>query len=611
MIAGARLATIVAIACGAVALAQPPVRDNRQTVVGTASVSGTVFLAGEGRQPARRVRVTLTSVTRTSPGQTATSGDDGSFAFRGLQAGQYELQAFKPAYLRASYGASRPDRAGTPVVVKDGEAVTNLAMTIVRGGVITGLVRDVAGRPVPGMTVRVLKLGYSAATGERSLAAPGTSSVSRTDDRGEYRAYGLPPGGYIVAVVPPPSAGRGGDIRQLTAAEVQQALQSARAGAAAAASVPGASPRPATAPGSLSLPAARLNYAPIFHPGATDISAAAPIALGVGEERGGVDITMQLVPSATVSGTVTSTTGALPSALSVALLPVGPYTGMLAGAGLRLPSAPARPDGTYVLGGVPPGAYTLKAIVGGGRGAAPAGPAQWAAAEVIVDGRDQDVPLTLQPGVPINGRVVFEGAQPSPAEIEALSFTLVAPGSGGQALPSGIARVDASGRFTLAGVVPDTYHFITTWNAAGAASRWTIRTAAANGREAFEAPLRVSPGEPVEWTITFTDTPATLSGVFKDRAGRAAADYFVLVFPADRQLWTAGSRRIRTARPATDGTFSIKGLPAGQYFLAALADLESGEWNDPTLLEQLERSSVKVMLRDGETTTQNFEVGGG
>ena len=109
---------------------------------------------------------------------------------------------------------------------------------------------------------------------------------------------------------------------------------------------------------------------------------------------------------------------------------------------------------------------------------------------------------------------------------------------------------------------------------------------------------------------TFTDTPTTLSGVFKDRAGRAAADYFVLVFPADRQLWTAGSRRIRTVRPATDGTFSIKGLPSGQYFLAALADLESGEWNDPTLLEQLERSSVKVMLRDGETTTQNFEVGG-
>ena len=138
-------------------------------------------------------------------------------------------------YLRASYGASRPDRAGTPVVVEDGESVANLAMTIARGGVITGIVRDTLGRPVPGLNVRVLKLGYNAVTGERTLAAPSTGSVGLTDDRGEYRAYGLPPGGYLVVVVPSVSSGRGNDdIRQLTSAEVRQALQSARGGAPAA-----------------------------------------------------------------------------------------------------------------------------------------------------------------------------------------------------------------------------------------------------------------------------------------------------------------------------------------------------------------------------------------
>ena len=73
-------------------------------------------------------------------------------------------------------------------------------MTIVRGGVITGIVRDTGGRPVPGLNVRVLKLGYNAVTGERTLGAPSTGSVGLTDDRGEYRAYGLPPGGYLVVV---------------------------------------------------------------------------------------------------------------------------------------------------------------------------------------------------------------------------------------------------------------------------------------------------------------------------------------------------------------------------------------------------------------------------
>ncbi len=62
--------------------------------------------------------------------------------------------------------------------MKDGEAVTNLAMTIARGGVITGVVRDMRGRPVPGVNVRVLKLGYNAVTGERTLGAPSTGSAS-------------------------------------------------------------------------------------------------------------------------------------------------------------------------------------------------------------------------------------------------------------------------------------------------------------------------------------------------------------------------------------------------------------------------------------------------
>jgi hypothetical protein len=63
-------------------------------------------------------------------------------------------------------------------------------------------------------------------------------------------------------------------------------------------------------------------------------------------------------------------------------------------------------------------------------------------------------------------------------------------------------------------------------------------------------------------------------------------------------------------RPATDGTFGVKALPPGEYFVVALTDLESGEWNDPTLLEQLVPSSARVTLRDGETTTQDFRIGG-
>lgn len=106
------------------------------------------------------------------------------------------------------------------------------------------------------------------------------------------------------------------------------------------------------------------------------------------------------------------------------------------------------------------------------------------------------MPLRLQPGVAINGRVVFEGAQPTADELQTLSFRLVALGSGGRALYTGGGRVDAGGRFRS--VPPDTYQFTTTRGASGAAEKWTIASSTADGRDAFEAPLRVNPNGPMK-----------------------------------------------------------------------------------------------------------------
>ena len=604
---------LLAALSGAVgASARQQVRDSALAPAGAASISGRIFVdaaAGTAKQPARRVRVTLTELARTMPGQTTTTDDAGAFSFTGLPAGRFEIQAFKNAYLRSSYGASRPERPGTPVVVKAGEAVTNLSMTIARGGVISGIVRDQRGRPVPNIGVRVLRLGYNALTGERTLGAPSSGASTTTDDRGRYRAYGLPPGGYYVAV-PGNDAGRSGgpggpdDLRQITSDDVRRILQQT-AGIAGAAPASG---RPATP----STPPVRVNYAPVFHPGVTDIGAAATIPLGLGEERTDADVTIQLVPTATITGTVTSSSGAaLPAGLSIGLVPAGPFGEMLAGAGVRGPSSQLRPDGTFTIGGVAPGRYIVKAQIGRGRLGSADAPTQWAAVEVTMAGQDLDVQLVLQPGVQISGRVVFEGAQPTAADLQTMTLFLMAPASGGSLTSGGGAggRVDAEGRFTFLGITPDSYRFAYNWTAP-TREKWALKTAVANGREAFEAPLQVNPGEPLNWTVTFTDKPTSLSGVFQDRSGRAATDYFILIYSVDRGAWIPGSRRIRTTRPATDGAFSVKGVPAGEYYLAALTDLENGEWNDPTLLERLIPSSIKVTLRDGEVTTQDVRIGG-
>ena len=70
-----RLAVMaIAIACGAAAAGQ--VRDAPRVAAATGSIAGTVFVAGTDKQPARRVRVTLTDVAGVIPGQTTTTTDE-------------------------------------------------------------------------------------------------------------------------------------------------------------------------------------------------------------------------------------------------------------------------------------------------------------------------------------------------------------------------------------------------------------------------------------------------------------------------------------------------------------------------------------------------------
>ena len=215
--------------CGRVASRPFDVAHARQVregaaraATGTASIAGTVFVDGAAKQPARRVRVTLTDLSGVTTGQTTTTDDSGAFAFRSLPAGRFELQAFKAGYLKAVTAPPGPNRPGTPIVVKNGETIANLAMTIARGGVITGVVRDRRGRPLPGLDVRVLKFGYNAVTGERTLGAPSTGSTATTDDRGEYRAFGLPPGGYLVVFSPPPGRSGGPGVDDIRRADVRR-----------------------------------------------------------------------------------------------------------------------------------------------------------------------------------------------------------------------------------------------------------------------------------------------------------------------------------------------------------------------------------------------------
>ena len=112
----------------------------------------------------------------------STTDQDGKYRITNVTPGTYEVIPASPAYVATEGRKS--------LIVGKNETVENIDIALERGGVITGKVTDADGHPVIEETV------YVAATKAQRL--PYFREV-RTDDRGIYRAYGVPPGGYKVS----------------------------------------------------------------------------------------------------------------------------------------------------------------------------------------------------------------------------------------------------------------------------------------------------------------------------------------------------------------------------------------------------------------------------
>jgi hypothetical protein len=504
--------------------------------------------------------------------------------------------AQKVAYIAARYGATGVDRPGTPIAVSEGQHV-KARLVMQRGAVISGVVRDGRGDPIPNAAVQVLRFRY--VRGEQRLD-PVPDTLRRTDSLGAYRMYGLPPGEFVVGSTLSVDGTR--SIGQLSVSDIQTAMQEIRGGAASAA--------PA-----LVVPPPESGYAATFFPHATLPSDATLITLAAGEERNGIDITIELVRLSRITLRVTGPDGRPPGTAQgrfTTLIAVGGFIGSLP----LFPSTSYTGEITMPL--VPPGQFSI-AITGSTEGAPPASARggtpssvstsdnatiafpQWAIVPVTVTGQDMTLDVRLERGKTLAGRVVFAGANP-PADFKSVTIGLSGPSIAGVSLSTAARAVSATGTFSFDTVVPSAYRLT-----AGTLKGWAIASAVINGQDAADRPVEIT-SDVTDIVVTFTDKTTEFSGTLQTPAGQPAPDYHVIVFPSARPYWTYGSRRIVSLRPGTDGRFVTSALPPGDYLVAAVTDVQNEEWFNPAFLEMLEAASVKVAIAYGTRTVQDLRI---
>jgi protocatechuate 3,4-dioxygenase beta subunit len=572
----------------------------RVVPAGTAQIAGTVMSGDPKPAPVRRAVVTLRNEAGTER-LMAVTDDAGRFAFTNLAADRYSLQASKNSYVPMNFGSKRPGGSGTPVVVAGGQRAT-VAMTLLKGSVITGVVRDERGRPLPNVSVSALVYAVSFQTGARELqsvtigsaglaaqnyspeAFPGTDM---TDDRGAYRIYGLAPGEYVISASARPERGNptlSTDVHQVTAADVQRAQQLLRGSRGG----PTIDVRGAAAPPADS---SRVDYAPVYHPAATAAADATTIALGPAEEKSGVDVLLRLVPTARVTGVATATDGTPLEGAQVSVMDPAYSHGRV------LRTTRSNLDGEYAIAGVPPGRYQMQSSL------YPDG--LFGVSEVTVDGRDVSTSIVLAAGVTVSGRIVFDGATTAPASNTVrlyLSRHTFAIGGGGY-------QIEPDGRFVFRSVVPGTYRLMINGRPPAG---WVLRSVMASGVDVSDVAFEIKPNENVDGIVlTLTDRPAEISGTLQTAAGQPAPEYGLVVFSADARFRVPRSRRTQHVRPDVDGRFIVRDLPAGDYLISAVTDLENGQWNDPALLAELAASSpIRISLAEGDRKVQDIRIGG-
>ncbi len=436
------------------------------------------------------------------------------------------------------------------------------------------------------------------------------SLLPASDDRGAFRLYGLPAGDYVVSALP--RAFPGTDVRPTTSAELQWAerqLGSGRAGTPANVPADAAAAPP---------PGQTVMYGSVFYPGTVYAASAGIVSLAAGQERNGIDLKMQFVPTARVEGVVMNPSGQPAAGVQMSLVhkddpaSAGDVARLasLMELGLALGSS-SRTDaaGAFSFAGVQPGAYIVIARTApAGRGAGPVQAAsaatQWAMTDVDVNGRDlAGLSLRLAAGQTVSGKFVFEGRTPLAGSAR-VSVSFVAADARGFTVLTPVQLALPDDHFETAGVIPAFYR------ASASLTGWTLKSITVAGRDVTDVPVEIKPGEDLSGVVvTFTDSPASVSGMLYDGANRPSSDLSIVLFSTNRAMWFPASRWIRpVVRPASDGRFTFNDLAPGEYYLAAVTDATAADLASAPFLEQVVPAAVKITVAAGEKKTQDLKI---
>lgn len=474
----------------------------------------------------------------------ATSGPSGQFTIPNVAPGKFRLSAKRTGFVEMDYGATDPQYNGSIVTLNPKQNLTGILFRLSPHGVITGKILDQDGEPMQSAQVQAMCTKYS--QGRKQLVSYGDAS---TNDIGEFRVYGLPPGRYFLSVLP-----RRGDFGP-----------------------PGRGPRTVTTQTSDE------EYTAAYYPGTNDIAAAIPIEVGPGAQLRGFELTLRKKHTVRVRGRVIDTTGSDRSRMMVSLVPTGPAAPGSTRRAMRIDQ-----NGNFEIASVSPGSYTLMAAI-------PARQRSVSARMPLQVGNSgvENATITINPPMNLEGRVRIDGNTTlSPANIQ-LSLRSREPDTMMPGGPPPAAKSGADGGFQLQNVNPDMY----TLSVSGLPDGLYIKAVLANGLDTQLTGLDLSRGGVGPIDVVLSPNAGSATGLVQNEQQQPAVNATVVLVPQDAERKTI-PQFYRTATTDATGRFSLINLTPGAYRVYAWEVVEAGAYMDPEFMRPFENRGEPVLVKE-------------